>query len=301
MKTKSIAFLDKIRGPFDFDLSAPSSLPWQRSKDAYRRVIRLSSGKLVLVSVKDIGTIEKPKLEISVESNLEISNKEVKEVTQKVSRIFILDQDLRVFYSLAKEDAVLKQVIHDFYGMRGYTEPTVFETMVICIIEQQLNLGVSKKIRELLIKNFGEKLEINNQIYYAFPSPETLSMANIGQLRKCRLSENKASCIKKISESVIKGDFDPEELEKLSNEEIKKKLMNFKGIGRWTAEYILVRGLGRNVIPADDLALRKAISEFYFNGKKLSEQEIRKFAQRWGNHLGITSFYLLCARRHSKK
>jgi len=76
---------------------------------------------------------------------------------------------LTEFYSLAKKDAVLKQAIHDYYGMRGYREPTFFQTIVICIVEQQLNLRVSKKIRELLIKNFGEKLEINNQIYYAFP------------------------------------------------------------------------------------------------------------------------------------
>lgn len=298
---KSTVFLDKIKAPFNFDLSAPSSLPWQLSKGAWRRVMRLSSGKLVLVSAKNIGGIEKPKLKISVESNLEISNKDVKEVTQKISRIFGLDQDLTKFYSLAKEDTNLKQIIHNFYGMRGYTEPTVFETIVICILEQQLNLRVSKKIRELLVKNLGEKLEINNQIYYAFPSPETLSKADISQLRKCRLSKYKASCIKKISESIVKGEFNPEELEKLPNEEIKEKLMKFKGVGRWTAEYILARGLGRNVIPADDLALRKAISEFYFNGKKLSDQEIREFVQRWGNHLGITAFYLLRARRHAKK
>lgn len=297
---KSVVLLDKIEAPFDFDLSAPSSLPWQRSKDACRRVIRLSSGKPVLVSVKDIGTIEKPKLEISVESNLEISNKDKNEVTQKIRRIFSLDQDLTEFYSLAKEDAILEQIIQDFYGMRGYTEPTVFETIVICILEQQLNLTFSKKIRELLIKNFGEKLEVNNQIHYAFPSPKTLSKADINQLRKCKLSRNKASCIKEISESTVKGEFNPEELEKLPNEEIKEKLMKFKGVGRWTAEYILVRGLGRNIIPADDLALQKAISEFYFNGKKLSDQEIRKFAQRWGNHLGIAAFYLLRARRHKK-
>jgi len=301
MHMKSIVFLDKIKAPFNFDLSAPSSLPWHRSKDACRRVMRLSSGKLVLVSVKDVGTIEKPKLEISVESYLEISSKDVKEVARKISRIFSLDQDLTEFYSLAKEDIILKRIIHDFYGMRGYTEPTVFETIVICVLEQQLNLGVSKKIRELLIKNFGEKLEISNQIYYAFPSPETLSKADIRQLRKCKLSRNKASCIRRVSESMVKGEFDPEELEKLPNEEIKEKLMKFKGIGRWTAEYILVRGLGRNVIPADDLALQKAISEFYFNGKKLSDQEIKEFAQRWGNHLGITAFYLLRARGRAKK
>jgi len=67
-------------------------------------------------------------------------------------------------------------------------------------------------------------------------------------LRKCKLSKFKASCIKGISESIVRGEFDPEELEKLSNEEIKEKLMKFKGIEQWTAEYILARGLGRNVI-----------------------------------------------------
>ena len=77
--------------------------------------------------------------------------------------------------------------------------------------------------------------------------------------------------------------------------------MKLKGIGRWTAEYILVRGLGRNVVPADDVAMRKAISEFYFGGKELSGEETREFVQKWGKYRGLSAFYLLYARRHRKR
>ena len=255
----------------------------------------------MLVSLRSVGTVRKPKLEVTVESKSKISKKEDKEITSKVSHIFGLEQDLEGFYSFAEKDPVLRRAVRDFHGLRGYSEPAVFETIVIAILEQQVTLNYARKMRELLIKKFGDKLEVNDQVYYAFPSPEALGKASIEELKKCGLSGYKASYIKEISKSIFKGEFNPEKLRQLSTRKAMESLMKLKGIGRWTAEYILARGLGRNVIPADDVALRKATSEFYFSGKELSGEEIREFAQKWDKYRGLSAFYLLYARRHRKR
>lgn len=298
---KEVLLVNEIEAPFSFDLSAPSSLPWKLSEGVCSRLIRLSSGRLLLVCVKSIGTCDRPKLEVALMSKFKLSEKDKMEVAGKISHIFGLRDNIRDFYSLAENDPVLRQVIQHFYGMRGPSEPRVFETIVISILEQQVNLKSAGRLRERLIDKFGEKLKLSNQTYHAFPTPEELAKADISQLRACGLSRYKASYIRGISESIVKGEFQPEELSTLSNEQVVEALMRLKGIGRWSAEYILVRGLGRPVVPGGDLAVRRAISEFYFNSKELSSDHVRRFSQRWGNYKGLAVFYLLCAYREGKR
>ena len=297
---KKTFVLNKFEGPFDFELSAPSSFPWLRSNGSCSRLLRLGSGKLVLVSLDSIGTIEKPKLEVTIQSATPTNKEDEEEVVSKIFRILGLNQDLKGFYAFAQRDPVLRRVVSDFYGLRGYSEPTVFETIVIAILEQQVTLAYAGKMRECIVRKFGEEMKVNGQVYYAFPSPEVLERASIDQMKECKLSRYKASYIKGIANSIVKGEFDPEVLRQLSKEEGMERLMKFRGIGRWTAEYILVRGLGKNVIPADDVALRKTTSEYYFAGKELSGKEIREFAGQWEEYQGLAAFYLLYARRHTK-
>lgn len=298
---KEVLSVNEIEAPFNFELTAPSSLPWKLLDEVCSRLIRLSSGGLVLVSVKSIGTVDRPKLEVTLRSKFQLSKKDKAEVREKISHIFGLRHNIREFYSLAENDPVLRQVIQHFYGMRGPSEPSVFETIVISIVEQHVNLKFAGRLRERLIERFGDKLKLNNQTYHAFPTPEELSKADISQLRACGLSRYKASYIKGISESIVKDEFDPEELRTLSNEQAMETLMRLKGIGRWSAEYILVRGLGRPVVPGGDLVVRRAISEFYFGGKELSGGDVRRFSQRWGDYKGSAVFYLLCAYREGKR
>ena len=297
---KRTLVLDEIEGPFNFELSAPSSTPWRRKKGSCARLLRLSSGKLVLVSLATIGTIEKPRLEVTIQSDTPTNKEDEEEVIHKIFRILGLNLDLKGFYAFAQRDPVLRRVASDFYGLRGYSEPTVFETIVIAILEQQVTLAYARKMRECIIRKFGEEMKVNGHVYYAFPSPEALARASVDQMRECKLSRYKASYIKGIAESIVRGDFDPEELRRLSEDEAMERLMRLRGIGRWTAEYILARGLGKNVVPADDVALRKAASEYYFAGEELSGEETREFTKQWERYRGLAAFYLLYARRHRK-
>lgn len=298
---KEVLSVNEIEAPFSFELSAPSSPPWKLSEEVCSRLIRLGSGRLLLASVNSIGTCDRPKLEVALISKFKLSEKEKTEVAEKISHVFGLRQNIRDFYSMAQHDPVLKKIIQHFYGMRGPSEPRVFETIVISILEQQVNLKSAERLRERLIDKFGEKLKLNNQTYHAFPTAEELAKADVSQLRACGLSRYKASYIRGISESIVKGEFQPEELSTLSNEQVVEALMRLKGIGRWSAEYILVRGLGRPVVPGGDLAVRRAISEFYFNSKELSGNDVRRFSQRWGHYRGLAVFYLLCAYRERKR
>ena len=117
--------LKEIKGPLDFILSAPSSPPWKIANGARSRVLRLNSGRLVLVTLRFTGTVDEPKVEMETQSETTIDENDEKELVSKVSTILALKLDLKGFYVFAEKDPVLRQVISHFYGLRGYSEPTV--------------------------------------------------------------------------------------------------------------------------------------------------------------------------------
>ena len=82
-----------------------------------------------------------------------------------------------------------------------------------------------------LVRRFGEKIEIDGEPYYDFPSPQVLANADENELRKCKLSCQKARYIKELALKVVDG-YDLENIGKMSNEEAIEELMKFEGIGR---------------------------------------------------------------------
>ena len=116
-------------------------------------------------------------------------------------------------------------------------------------------------------------------------------------MRRCGLSLRKAEYIKEFSSRVVEG-FDPEELRGKDPSEIMETLTSFRGIGRWTAELVMIASMGLNVIPADDLGVRRAISHFYFKDELQPPEVVRRFAEeRFGRFMKDVLVYLLMAYR----
>ena len=83
-------------------------------------------------------------------------------------------------------------------------------------------------------------------------------------------------------------------------ENVIEELTKLRGIGHWTAELVMIRGMGRfDAIPADDLGIRRVISLFYFDNKVTSANQVRQLATKWGKWRGLASFYLMMAERFS--
>ena len=142
-------------------------------------------------------------------------------------------------------------------------------------------------------------MKVNNEIYYAFPTPQKLASTTIEQLRKCGLSSKKSEYILDISNLIVEGKLDLERFKDYEDpEEISQELCGIRGIGRWTAELTMVRGMHRlEAIPADDIGLRRCISRYYCNSRRISGEEAREIAEKWGKWKGLASFYLIVAGR----
>ena len=263
----------------------------------WRRALRLKNGKLIPVEVEINRDVDKPELKILIHSK--ITKSEEKEIVEKIKWIFDTESDLKHLYKFMDSDPILRRVKENNYGLKHCSYSTVFEGIINAIIQQQISLKVAFHMTSLLVKKFGEHILINNKEFWEFPLPEKLADATIEDLKGCKLSRRKAEYIINFLRAVTKGKFDPELLKKLNHNQVTEKLMQFKGLGRWTAEVVIVTSIGlEGVSPAGDLGVRKAISHFYSNDNLMSEDEVRKLTDKWGKYNGIISYYLLAEMLH---
>ena len=294
----------KLNFPFNWELKLKFSVlpskptPCIIKSNKWMRAIRIN-GKLIPVIVEGKGSIEKPCI---IFESIELDKKERREIEKKVLK-FLGIENADKLYKFMEKDKILKKIKNEFYGFgrAGYMAMTVYEGVIKAIIQQQIALPVAEDIISNLVKKYGENIMFSNEKLYDFPSPDRLANAPIEELRKCGLSYRKAEYIKELSQSVVDG-FDLEELRNAKEEEIMETLTTFKGIGRWTAELVMIATLGLNVIPADDLGIRKAISYFYFKNELQSPEKIREFAEKhFNDFMRDIIVYLLMAYRMQGK
>ena len=287
--------------PCDFNLSAMIFSDGDRNIRKYQngkfwQVIRVDDS-LILVTMKALGTVDNPKISVELRSDHKISEANKENVKQTVSAMLNLDLDLKPFYKHAKKDGILTDIIHKLRGLKIPTTPTVFEALIDSITEQQISLNVAHTLERRLIKTFGKALRLDGEVYYAYPAPKEFASARLEQLRRCGLSQKKAEYIKEASRMIVDGRLNLEGFKRYDDvQKIISELDKMRGIGVWTAELTIVRGMRKlDVVPADDLGLRRVISHHYCGGKKISGTEARKVAEKWGKWKGLATFYLIIA------
>jgi DNA-3-methyladenine glycosylase II len=289
--------------PFDFDLSAKIFSEGDKQIRKYENgkywQVMAVNGKLILIIIKSVGTVDEPKLSVELRSNREISSENRKKVEEIIRSLFDLKLDLKPFYEVVKNDKIMLKLVHKLTGLKSGMAPTVFEALIYSIIEQQISLNVAFSIERNLIKTFGDILGVDDEVYYAFPTPQKLASATIEQLRKCGLSSKKAEYIRDASDLIVEGNLKLEEFKSFEDpREIINELCKIRGVGVWTAELTMVRGMHKlEAIPADDIGLRRYISHYYCSDRKISSEEARIIAEKWREWKGLASFYLIMAGR----
>ena len=267
------------------------SLPDVYENGAYKRVLHLADTP-VFVLVSNKGTVEKPRLKVEVHPHL--SGREVKALKRLLGTMFAASVDFDKFYSLAKKDRLMSIVARRLRGLRPVSPPTIFEALIIAITEQPISLDAAVAIRSRLIERYGEVVEFGGRSFYAFPTPALLAKAKLNQLMAAGLSRNKALYISELSKKVALNELDLEGLREVDDETAVAELTKITGVGSWTAEYTLIRGMGRvNSLPADDLGIQRAISEAYFKSRKIGSNEVRRVLGKFSPFSGIAAFYLM--------
>jgi DNA-3-methyladenine glycosylase II len=300
-------FTIQALAPFNFDSCAQifgGGDPEIRSyaNGEFHQVLRLN-GNLVLIQVSSAGSTEKPKLSITLKSNTALTAQDKKAAQEAVKFIFNLSFDLCGFYKDVENESVMRQIAQQLYGLKNPTTPTVFESLVDSIVEQQISIKVAVTLEHRLAKKFGETLSIDGGTYYVYPTPQNIASASVGEVQQVGLSLRKAEYILNAAKLAADGKLDLEKLKCNQNpEEIIAELDAIRGIGVWTAELTMLRGMQRlDAFPADDLGIMRVISRFYCGEKHIKSAEAREIAESWGKWKGLAAYYLIIAEARDIK
>ncbi|MSQ26563.1 MAG: DNA-3-methyladenine glycosylase 2 family protein [Dehalococcoidia bacterium] len=282
--------------PFDFaktlDYLGSSAGTVLESVDGrhYRRAVRLD-GNPVLLQLEAAPAAGHGELLLEVTgSQLSASDGERAEALAR--RMFCLDADVAGLAAAAEADPVFSAVMARCLGLRPVLFPTVFEALTWAIIGQQITVAFAAKCKRALTERYGERLEVAGHSHPLFPEPERLAGLTEGDLAPLQFSRQKSRYIIGLARQVAAGALDLEAMLQTAPEEAEARLMGLMGVGRWTAEYVVMRGLGwRDTIPAGDGGLRRIIGRHYGLGRSATEQEVRALAEAWSGWRGYAALY----------
>ena len=295
------------RAPYSFDYTVARFMRFASEAvdlvegGQYRRL--LAAGRhLALATVTSTGTVARPRLSVTLDSPSR-APLEPADFEAQLRHILCTDLDLRPFYRMARKDEMLAPMVSRFRGLRVTASPTPFEALVTAVLSQQVNLTFAYSIKKALVENFGRKWRRRGRTYHAFPEPRQFAAQSLDAMRGFRLSHAKAGTLIRLGERFA-ADPALRGLDALSDDQVVERLTAIKGIGRWSAEIALMRGLGRpDTFPAGDLGVVKYVAQGLL-GKtdKATEEEMRAFAERWRPYRGLALAYCyaeLATRRGS--
>lgn len=218
------------------------------------------------------------------------------------------DKDPAAVKHLRKADPVMAEII-DRIGKPTMRDQmaTDFESLGRAILYQQLAgaaaLAIEKRFRALFNpdgaspvppdpKRQGKGARAMPDLL-PFPKPDQLLAADDEALRAAGLSRQKTAYLKDLAAHFADGRLKDKELEKLSDDEVVERVVQVKGIGRWTAEMFLIFQLRRpDILPVDDLGVRNAFKRMYGLAEAPGADKMRELAEPWRPYRSLGTWYL---------
>jgi len=258
------------------------------SHGVYRRVLVIK-GKPILIRSRQIESKGEPKIEVTLKGNTPNARTEA---TRIIGCMLGIETNLVDFYRIASSDDKLGPLAKRFMGLKPPRFSSLFEALVNGICCQQLSLTVGIILLSRLSEKYG--LSVRDERMNSFPEPHRLAKATIQELRELGLSRQKAVAIIELSENFARQPIEFRDLEGLDNESVVVRLTPYRGIGRWTAEYVLLRGLGRlNKFPGDDVGARNNLKRWLGIDKPLNYDDVNTIMAAWRPFEGFIYIHFL--------
>lgn len=215
-------------------------------------------------------------------------------VANYVQEWFDLERDLSPFYEMAQNDPLLGTAVERFHGLRIIGIPDLFEAISWGILGQQINLTYAYTLKRRLVENFGRSVEHDGEQYWLFPTAEDIAALKVEDLDVLRMTVKKSEYLIHIAKLIASGELTKEILlDAGSLKAAEKILVKIRGIGPWTANYVLMRCLRYpSAFPIDDVGLHNAIKLQLGLERKPTKEEILNLAANWTNWESYATFYL---------
>jgi endonuclease III len=184
-----------------------------------------------------------------------------------------------------------------FRGMKPPRFATIFEGVITAMASQQVTKALSVLLLNRLAVRYGQTIHAGESIVYAFPRAVDLATVSPTELCQLGFSRQKGRAMIDLARSITEEGLDLERLAELPDEEAIERLCGLRGVGRWSAEYVLLRGLRRtHVFPGDDVGARKNLERWLNIAKPLDYAAVHRTLKRWRPYGGLVYFHLLLDR-----
>jgi DNA-3-methyladenine glycosylase II len=254
------------------------------------RALRFEKETVIL----EIGADEETDIRIRILGDASPSKKVMEDIAQYVIEWFDLDRDLEPFYEMAQNDHLLKRAVESFYGLRVIGIPDLFEALCWGILGQQINLTYAYTLKRRLVENFGQSVEHDGDCYWIFPTAEDIAALTVEDLSILRMTVKKSEYLISVAQLMVEGKLTKAQLLNAGSAKgAEKMLVSIRGIGPWTANYVLMRCLRfPSAFPIDDVGLHNALKLQLGLETKPTKEEILNLSTGWKGWESYATFYL---------
>lgn len=205
-----------------------------------------------------------------------------------------LDYDLTDFYQCLAADMRTCHMVDAYKGLHFMGIPDLFESLVWCIIGQQINLTFAYRLKRRLVNHYGRSIRYEGETYYLFPSAESIRNADPAILREMQFSRSKIAYLIELATAFVDNRMSERYLRSLPNLETRlRHLTALKGVGVWTANYALMKSLQeRSCIPYGDAGLVKALLQLNVIRQKDDMKGMQRFFKLFAGFESYLVFYL---------
>ncbi|MDA8094565.1 MAG: DNA-3-methyladenine glycosylase 2 family protein [Betaproteobacteria bacterium] len=261
--------------------------------NGYERTL-VVNGKVIDVDVAQTGPCTAPELVARISAQ-RLSAGEREATAATLRRMLGIGVDLSAFYAATQADERLHRLVKRFLGVKPPQFATLFEALCNGVACQQLSLDVGIQLLNRLAQRFGTLG--TGTPYRAFPTPEALSNIDPQSLRELGFNRRKCAALVAIARNAVAQPCMREALSRLDDIEAKERLCLLPGVGNWTADYVLLRGLGRtHIFPGGDVGARNNLQRFLGLQEPLDDAQARRILAPWSAYAGLIYFHLLLER-----
>ena len=283
--------------PFDFHKSlnflqgfAPTKGEQIATMQGLTKAVRIQQQTIAFQLVSE-GTIEEPCIACTLFSDSPISQEIQDAASDRVSFFLSMNDDLRPFYQLGREDADFAPLVQELYGYHQVKFLTPFENACWAVLTQRNPLNMAQRMKQSMIAAYGGTITIDGMSYEAFP--EASQLVHVTEAELVTLVHNARKAEYLLATIQAFNTVDEQFLRTGDYQEVESWLHSIKGFGEWSTSFVLIRGLGRTeAVSLSEKQLQEAASRLYGHGQDLTRAEIARIAEHYGVYKGYWAHYL---------
>lgn len=228
------------------------------------------------------------------ENKIYVISNNMDNIEEVIKEYFDLNTDYEFIEKrISKIDENVNKAVRNTSGIRILNQD-FFETLMSYIISANNNIPRISRSVNLISEKYGKKIIFENEEYFLFPTAEELKQVPEDEFKKCGVGF-RARYLKHAVEDVLNGKIDIKNIDNITTEVLKKKLLTIMGVGPKVADCILLFSCKRGEVFPIDVWVERVMTNLYFKeyGRAMKKKEILEYADKnFKNDAGIVQQHL---------